>query len=348
MVDITASLDAATSQILALLGQLKLSNVRFLQAQDIGAADACSFAPTPGVSAYGPDLVLVADVAAPNKTTAPTLTIQGLTQIPIQAADGSAPAIGTVVGKQYFGFSSLAGGGFAARQLGPAPSALLAIVAASKLGLPYTVQVFSTAGTYTYTPTSTAVRLVEGEVQAGGGGGGGTIAPASGQVSIGQSGGGGAYLRKVLTSGFAGATVVVGAGGAAGTTPGGAGGNGGLSAFAGISAGGGTGGGGGTAVSTFPGEGTGVSGGATPTGGDFNKPGGYSLPPTFFSAGGGVAGQAGHSHMGFSGAAYGSNQPGGPGQGFGAGGTGGVAFAGSVAEPGGAGAGGCVIIKEFY
>lgn len=105
------------------------------------------------------------------------------------------------------------------------------------LGAP---QIFSTPGTFTYTPTPGTARVIV-EVQAAGGAGGGAVATGAGQNAIGAPGGAGSYAKSLLSSGFSGATVVVGAGGVGVTAS--AGGNGGTSSFgAGISCPGGRGG----------------------------------------------------------------------------------------------------------
>lgn len=78
------------------------------------------------------------------------------------------------------------------------------------------VQVFTTAGTATYTPTAGTNSVVV-ECIGGGGGGGGAAATAGGQVSGGSGGSGGGYARKRLTTGFSGASYTVGAKGTGGT-----------------------------------------------------------------------------------------------------------------------------------
>lgn len=88
------------------------------------------------------------------------------------------------------------------------------------------VQKFTTAGSFTYTPTAGTTRLVI-EIRGGGGSGAGTIAAAAGQATHGGPGGAGGYGMFLVDVDFASAAVVVGAGGAgAGAGAGGtAGGN---------------------------------------------------------------------------------------------------------------------------
>jgi hypothetical protein len=90
------------------------------------------------------------------------------------------------------------------------------------------VQIFSTSGTHTYTPTSGTTSVIV-EVQGGGGPGCGSPATGTGQTSQGGNGSSGSYARKRITSGFSGVTITVGAGGvgALGTV----GTNGGASSF---------------------------------------------------------------------------------------------------------------------
>lgn len=93
------------------------------------------------------------------------------------------------------------------------------------LGAP---QVFSTAGTFTYTPTAGTNRVIV-EVQAAGGASGGAPATGAGVSSLGGPGGAGAYAKSLFTSAFAGVTITVGAGGTG--VSGAAGNNGGSSSF---------------------------------------------------------------------------------------------------------------------
>lgn len=74
------------------------------------------------------------------------------------------------------------------------------------------VRVFSTPGTFTYTETP-GTKKVFPQVQAAGGAGGGAPATGAGVVSLGAPGGAGAYAENLITSGFSGVTITVGAGG---------------------------------------------------------------------------------------------------------------------------------------
>lgn len=135
------------------------------------------------------------------------------------------------------------------------------------LGAP---RLFFTPGTFTYTPTSSLVTAVIVEIQGAGGSSAGSVTTGASTVSAGGPGGPGGYLKHYLTTGFSGATVVVGAPGAAPAA--GLNGNaGGASSFAGVTAGGGGGGTAGTAGSQSFGQG---GTGGTGTGANIiNSPG---------------------------------------------------------------------------
>lgn len=90
------------------------------------------------------------------------------------------------------------------------------------------VQVFTTAGTYTYTPTTGTTAVIIQLQGAGGGSAGCTANPGGLLATLGQAGGSGAWLQVTLTSKFSGGTLVVGAkgtGGSAGANNGTAGGD---------------------------------------------------------------------------------------------------------------------------
>lgn len=207
------------------------------------------------------------------------------------------------------------------------------------------MQTFLASGTWTR-PAGTTKVIVE--VQAGGGGGGG--AHVFNGVPLASGGGGGGYARKLVSSPGATETVTVGAAGAKGGA-GGSGGTGGTSSFgAHCSASGGLGG---TSYgSATPGQG-GVGG--TGTGGDVNVSGAKGGYCTKYQISSGVnahkSGFGGGSHFG----------PGGPdimgsGDGIGQnasnyGGGGGGAIDlnswGGLADQGGLGGAGVVIVYSY-
>ena len=160
-------------------------------------------------------------------------------------------------------------------------------------GLLINTQYFTTAGTFTYTPTAGTSFIIV-EVQGAGGGGG-----SGNGTGAGPSGGAGAYARKKFTSGFSGATVVVGAKGAANVTT-----QAGTSSFAGtVICGGGYGSAYGV-ISTIS---------ATATGGDFNirgalgVSGGSSGSPGVSGGWSAIGGCAGINQSGVYGGGGGNN-----------------------------------------
>ncbi len=124
------------------------------------------------------------------------------------------------------------------------------------------VKTYSTAGSYTYTP-SRGTNSIEVEVIGGGGGGGGARATSSGFIAGGGGGGGGGYARGTLSTGFrSGVSITVGSGGSGGVNTGSSS-AGGSSSFGGIiTASGGSGGDGTGAEQQAAGSTTQYAGGA--------------------------------------------------------------------------------------
>jgi hypothetical protein len=208
------------------------------------------------------------------------------------------------------------------------------------------IQVFTANGTWV---KPYGARWIEAYVQAGGGGGGAADG-AAGQVAAAGGGGGGGFCFKKYTDVELGTseTVVVGAGGTAGATPGGNGGTGGNSTLSGQTANGGVGGiGGGSTASDAPGN-NGSAGGAA-SGGDLNIPGGdggWGL--RFGVIGQGIGGFGGVSHLGGSIRSSGpTGAAGATGKNYGGGGGGGIAD-NATDRAGGAGAPGIVIAITFF
>jgi hypothetical protein len=207
---------------------------------------------------------------------------------------------------------------------------LLAKIIAQSPGRLLNIQVFSTPGTYTYTPTPGTTRVWP-KVQGGAGGGAGCVATSSSTVSLAACGSSGSYCESFLTSGFAGATVVVGAAGTVGS--GIAGGNGGVSSFGAsptpMSAPGGIGGSnslnaGGGIVGTPP---------APATGGNICNATGVAGSASFaFGINSGAKGFAAPSYL----------------PGYGKGGDGQINVASSPATVGILGQNGAVVIPEYY
>ena len=89
---------------------------------------------------------------------------------------------------------------------------------------------FTATGAGIFTPRTDTTSIIVEQV-GGGGGSGGSSATGVGAISLTGGGGSGAYARSRFTSGFAGISVTVGAGGAAGTAGAGSGGTGGTTSF---------------------------------------------------------------------------------------------------------------------
>lgn len=220
-------------------------------------------------------------------------------------------------------------------------------IAALTPGRLLNVQVFTASGTYEPTAGTNKVRVT---VQGGGGSGGGAAAPANGNCSAGNGGSNGAAIKVLVAAGFAGATVTVGAGGAA--PVGGANGNPGSASSFGTFA-------------TAPGGPGGTYNGASSPGGWISD-NAQSAAPTFsgctliFAARGGPGGgscsfNAAQSPRGGNGGGglFGAGAPGsanGAGSAalnYGSGGGGASANFGSGPFNGGPGMGGIIIIEEF-
>jgi hypothetical protein len=205
------------------------------------------------------------------------------------------------------------------------------------------VQYITSTGTYT--PTA-GTRIVEVELVGGGGAGGGTPIPGAGNVSAGAGGGGGGYARKLITSGFSGVTVTIGAGGTGAL--GAAGGNGGNTSFGAIfSATGGTGGSvGPIAVATAQPVPNGIGVGGSGVGGDINAAGGLGMY-SFLSAQP-TSGKGGSTQFGEGARYQGATNNGiAGGANSGTGGSGSAATAGAPAATGGSGGTGLCVVREY-
>ena len=193
------------------------------------------------------------------------------------------------------------------------------------------IQVFSSHGSHTYTPTAGMSYCIV-EVIGGGGGGGSS---ANGVFSVGSGGGAGGYSREIFDAATIGASqsLTIGTGGTP-TNPG-------TSTLFGalITC---TGGGGGINVSVQNTPTIGGAGGTVTVGGTFNVGGGAGGIGMWVTAGDEYAGYGGNSFLapgGYSGNTL--NTPGGAGQ-YGSGGGGGF-----QSQVGGNGADGLVLVTEF-
>jgi hypothetical protein len=208
------------------------------------------------------------------------------------------------------------------------------------------IQVFTGDGTWS---PPVGFRWAWAGAQAAGGGGGAADG-AAGAVAAAGGGGGGGFCEKIYdrTELIGNQAVTVGGGGTAGATPGGTGGVGGNSAFAGLAATGGSGGvGGGNTVNDAPGN-NGAGGGAA-SGGDINIPGGDGGWGIRFGViGQGIGGFGGASHWGGSIRSSGpTGAAGATGKNYGGGGGGGIADT-ATDRAGGVGAPGLVVVIAYY
>lgn len=314
-------------------------------ATDTGTANAyvCSFKPT--ITALTDGLKLSFQAAHAN-TGASTLNVNGLGAEPILGGAHQALQGGEIIagGKIQVVWSSALSsfvlleqtGG--AAQVAPATESEHAMQLGQATGRLLNVQVFTSSGTYTPTAGTTRVKV---KVMGAGGAGGGTPATTSSQVAIGGSGSAGGYAESLITSGFAGASITVGAGGVAATNA--AGGNGGASSFGAlVSCGGGGGGAAGVANSVSTGSSAGVGG--TATGGNILNQTGWSGSPGYVAIISGIGG--GMPAMGAQ-SIFGAISPGGTQYGYGSGGDAAIAFPSAAAKAGFNGAPGVVIVEEY-
>lgn len=202
------------------------------------------------------------------------------------------------------------------------------------------------AASTTYTPTS-GTNAIEVLLIGGGGGGGGTPTMGAGQFAAAGGGGAGASLRSFLTSGFSGASIVVGPGGSGGI---GAvnGSNGGTTSFGALSVTGGGGGSYGNPASIASVQ-LGGGGGGTPSGGSLENNGGAcGAPGIAFASSNMVSGAGAPSILGGGGAALGTTTANGNnGSAPGSGGSGAMVQSTGTVKAGGTGANGVVIIREY-
>lgn len=203
-------------------------------------------------------------------------------------------------------------------------------------------QTFLASGTYTPTPGTTRI-IVKG--QGAGGAGGGAQATGGAQVSAGAGGGAGGLGETLLTTGFAGTTVTIGAGGTGVVgLPGNAGGATSFGAFLLLS-----GGSGGVLFAAGVGGGSNGSAGGSGSGGNiFNATG---APGGSAQGGSGASfvfsGTGGSGPYGAGGIALVSGSPGVSGTGRGSGGGGCCNFVSQPAGAGGAGTNGIIIVYEY-
>ena len=204
-------------------------------------------------------------------------------------------------------------------------------------------QIFTGAGTYTYTPTAGMQYCIIYCVGSGGAGGG-AVNPGSNIASCGSGGGAGALSVSTVSKATIGAsqTVTIGAGG---TAVSGAGGNNGNTTSVGsiITASGGSGGAVGGSANNVVGS---FAQGGAPGTGDVAIRGNYGSASVIVAAGQALSGGGGISIFGTAGLPRSSVLAGNAGV-NGSGGGGSLAYNASGASAGGAGGDGIVVIYEY-
>jgi len=320
-------------------GWAQISPDWYADAGGTTSAYTATFVPTVGALTEGLTVVIDTGAVGTNAIIGATFSPNGLTARTITKQNGVALAVGDMPK-----FAQL---------IYDATSTTWTLLNPAINGGMASIQVFSTAGTFTYTPTA-GTKQVEVEVQGGGGGGGGSLATTTTtQMCAGTGAGAGGYGISRITSGFSGVTVTVGAAGAGVSGANGtAGGTSSFGAF--ISATGGTAGKVGVSY-TVPqiSSGTGVGVGGAGTGGNiYNIQGADGKHGLIFTSSA-MGGEGGASKMGMGGRTIAAttsspvSSAGNPATGQGAGGGGGVSTNVAAASAGGAGTAGIVIIREF-
>jgi len=206
------------------------------------------------------------------------------------------------------------------------------------------VQTFTSSGTYTPTPGTTKVIV---EVVGGGASGGGCAATSASTASGASGGGSGAYAEALITSGFSGVAVTIGAGGAAPAAGANDGNDGGNSSFGSLVVAPGGKHGRGSIAFTPPitlGS-SGVT--SAPTGATILGTVGYPGGSSYILSTSNTAGGLGAPTVFGPGGLPGGNAAGNAAITPGAGGGGASSLASSVARAGGAGANGMVIVHEY-
>ncbi len=241
------------------------------------------------------------------------------------------------------------------------PAALLTMLAAYSNMV---IQVFTTPGANTYTPTSGMKHCLVISTGGGGGAGGADTDGTSGSIGGGGGGGAGGTCIERFTAADIGAsqTVTIGAAGTAGGATGTSGGVGGNTTFGALHTANGGAPGSGPGTSTVDFTSTAGGGGGVPTGGLLNITGGDGMS----AIGGGVDGttdlsfcQGGHGGASFwggggkGGAAANATlttdatQAGNAGKAYGSGGGGGANCNATAGVAGGAGVAGVCLIIEY-
>jgi hypothetical protein len=211
------------------------------------------------------------------------------------------------------------------------------------------VQVFTAGGTWN---KPAGLKRVKVTVVGGGGQGGGSGTTGAGQVSAGAGGSAGGTSIKTIAAASLGSTetVTIGAGGSTGTA-GNNGQTGGTSSFGAHCSATGGGAGGSQSATNVDSPGGGLNTPGVGSGGDINIRGGSGGHGICYGTAGtwGVGGHGGAStHGGGAGTCLSNTANGAAGGDYGGGGSGAACGASVSARVGGLGAGGIVIVEEFF
>lgn len=330
-----------------------LQSGRTTSAADVGVANAYAANFTPAITALTDGLTLSIKASNTNTTASTFTPAPGvISASPIVGGAHSALQGGEIVanGEVWLQWNTSIGGGSwivldntgGGVQVAPATKSQHAMQLGQATGRLIGVQRFTTSGTYTPTAGTTSVIV---EAVGGGGGGAGAGSTAAGQVSIGSGGGAGGYTKTRLTSGFSGAAITIGAGGAQSSA---AGNGGSATSFAALlAAGGGVGGAFTAATSTYPFILTGGAGGNASGGNITSQDGGQGSPAIICSTTNQQSGAGGSSFFGAGGVSVSGSNNGINGSGFGSGGSGASSNNGGTAKGSGAGANGVLIVWEY-
>lgn len=290
---------------------------------DTGGTNSVIVAPSPPVAEYKTGLVIRTKIAATNTGSA-TVNVSGIGAAGIARWDGSPIQAGDLTaGAVVALFCDSTAGHF--KIMTPTPAQVMA---------GRNQQVFTASGGFSVPPGVTQIFV---KLWAGGGGGGGGN---NSNYGCGGAGGGYAEGSYTVTPG-AGISVIIGAGGAYGVSSGGDGTNGGSSSFGSYCSA--TGGQGGKGNQSAASSGTPVALGGSGTGGALNWVGCNGGTPlgTWNST---FAGGQGGGAYGSPGGVSAQGQQGQVGSGPGAGAAGGSSATGPVAQPGGQGRDGLIIV----
>lgn len=327
---------------------------RLNSATDIGTANAYAANFTPAIPIQIEGMAVCIKVANSNTGASTFTPAPGvISPAPIVGAAHSALQGGEIfaTGDLWLQWNSSVGSGSwiildstgGSSQVAAATKSLHAMQLGQATGRLINVQRFI-SGTSTYVPTAGTNSIIV-EVVGGGGSGAGAGTTAAGQVSLGSGGGAGGYAKSRLTSGFSGASVIVGAGGAQSSSTGN---GGGTTSFGGtIAAGGGVGGALFTATGTYPLLALGGLGGNASGGSIVSQDGGQGGAGFAFTSTNMASGAGGMSAFGAGGGSVTGSASGLNASGFGAGGGGGSNNNAGAVRASGAGSGGLVVIWEF-